>query len=169
MADVTPAQLGPPLAEVGWNLGDMRFVRVKYVVYCAIDGAIFLAVAVLAPGAWRLLSIFFVAHFVLRLYVTRWLFAADMPRRLQVFDAGLWLETERGEEFLSWDQVEGFTGVARHTPSSAAPRTTTGSLSTSPRLRAGGKSIPLERPSSGDLGAAVGLIEQGLLARQAEA
>ena len=169
MTEVTPVRLGPPLAEVGWNLRGMRFVRVKFVVYCVIDGVIFLAVAMLAPGVWRLLSLLFVAHFVLRLYVTRWLFAADMPRLLQVFDTGLWLETERGERFLNWDRVEGFTGVARHTPSSAAPRTTTGGLSTSPRLRAGGKTIPLERPTFGELKAVVEQIEQRLLARLGQA
>ena len=167
MADSAHAEPEPVLAELRWNLRSMRIARVQMVLFCVLWGALAMGAALLSTGWWRLLSVFIAAGFVLRLYAARVLLAADMPQRLQVFDSGLWLETERGEGFIGWDQVDGFTGVAKHTPSPVAPRTTTGGLSSSPSLRAGGKSIPLERPAFGEVKAVVELIEKRLAARQA--
>jgi hypothetical protein len=169
MAEAMPAELGPVLAELRWNQGAMRRARALMVVHCGLWGTISLGTALLGPGAWRLLSVVWAVNFAAYLHAARRLFAFSMPRRLAVLDAGLWLETERGERLIGWDRVEGFTGVARHTPSLAAPRTTTGGVSTSPRLWAGGESVPLEGPTRGDLSSVVALIEQRLFARQGRA
>ena len=154
-----------PLAEIAWNLRTIRRVRVEMVVWCVFRGIVFLAAALLLPGWWRLLAVLFAAHFAVRLWTTYLMFRTDPPMRLQVHETGLHLDTERSEAFFGWDEVEGFTGVVQRRPLPTAPRTTTGSLSRSPTLRAGGQAIPLGSPSSGDVAEVTRLIEERLLAR----
>jgi hypothetical protein len=136
-------------------------------VHCVVWGALLL-VSLLLPGVSRWFALLFAAFFGIRLYLTLLLFSMDAQESLRVYDAGLYVKTEREERIIPWDQVEGFTGVLRRNPAPTAPRTTTGGASRSLGLRAGGRTLSLAWSSSGDLRAVVGLIEQRLLARQGQ-
>ncbi|HEY3398848.1 MAG TPA: hypothetical protein VGM19_14430 [Armatimonadota bacterium] len=161
MVDASPAQIGPPLAELTWNQRAIRRLRILTVLHAAFSGILFLA-SLLLPGLWRLSALLFATHLGVRLYLTWLLFSVDLQELLQVHERGLYLKTERAEAFVPWDQVEGFAGVIRRRPSPTAPRTTTGGLSLSLALRAGGRWIDLSRPSSGNLETAVRVIEEKL-------
>jgi hypothetical protein len=172
MAD-TGATGAEALPEAAWDLRALRWLRVQLiveaVVYCLLSLAV-IALTVWARVWWAMIAAALIAHRAFRLawlaqLVGQW----DAPRRLRVTSEGLLLETEGYESMIPWERVEGFTGVLRHRPGPTAPRTTTGGLSGSLVLRAGGRWIGLARPASGDLEAVVRVIERKLAEHLAKA
>jgi hypothetical protein len=164
MAEPQAGELGPPLAEVAWDLRPLRGDRRRWVL-CSVVMAV-----VLVGIAWRLRSWHWPPYVVgvwlaLRPIGMHFVFAADMTERLAVHETGLEVKTERAVRFVPWEQIEGFHRRFSPQPLAVAPRTRRGRLSRRLFLITEGGPIFLIGPNSGGLEEAIELIERRLLAR----
>jgi len=174
MAEALTTNPEQPGAEAAWDLRALRLVRIHLTVWAILRLLVGLLVAGVISWArawvWSPIALALLANGVFRVWLAWWFWRDDFPRRVEVLPNGLWIERERSQSLASWAEIEGFAGVLRQTPGLTAPRLTTGGLSRSLRLKAGGRWVGLSTPvSSGDLEAVVDAIEKKLLERQGKA